>query len=521
MPESRHDQAPLTPTPQSFISREMHVLLTLTICIYATTWLLTYGSWYLPDYELLGEFYDHQAVSLILGRMDVPFEAIGFEAFTREEKHYGYFGITPALLRLPLTILFPDMFGRWARVSMLAGYIVTLIYGLMILRSIRESVTGNREPENGAARLLEVMHLLLIGTGTALFLASRSYVYHEALMWGSAFAVMSIAHLIRYVRTHQLSQLVVAGIAAIAAVNSRPTVGMGPLFILGLMGLASLPIQLRLFKALLEVLGIGQTQPGWGRVVAGSGLATTGLALMMAVNYAKFETLTSLPLHLHHEYNAERLAKTRGGQFMTLRSVRTTAHNYFHPSRIRVVPQFPYVYMTRHNYRYPEVGLDLIEWYVGFPAWTPAFAVLTLGGIGLCFTRPFRIARLPLIGGSVSLLMILMAACLTHRYQHDFTPLLLVGSSVCIVWLSTIPRRAAIGAGVLLPFVLYSALAGCAIALQYQRWIVWGVDEKERVEFQNWRRAIDSWFGVDTNEFNINEPGVKLARDDDVNSTEA
>ena len=98
-------------------------LISLTVCC----WFVTWGDWKLFEKESFTRFYDAQARSILHGRLDVPPGAIGFEAFIRDGKTYGYFGIAPALLRIPLVLLFNDMDGRWSRSLMLLGCFINLI----------------------------------------------------------------------------------------------------------------------------------------------------------------------------------------------------------------------------------------------------------------------------------------------------------------------------------------------------------------------------------------------------------
>ena len=67
--------------------------------------MLTYGTGRLLVTDTFGNFYDYQADAWLHGRWDVPEPALGGEAFVVDGKIYGYFGPTPALLRLPLVAL--------------------------------------------------------------------------------------------------------------------------------------------------------------------------------------------------------------------------------------------------------------------------------------------------------------------------------------------------------------------------------------------------------------------------------
>src|SRR5205823_9583220 len=98
-------------------------LLALVVC----AWFVTWGDWKFFEQEDFCGFYDAQALSMIDGRFDVPPAAIGDEAFIFQGKAYGYFGIGPALLRIPLVVAFESMEGRWSRMMMIIGTAINLI----------------------------------------------------------------------------------------------------------------------------------------------------------------------------------------------------------------------------------------------------------------------------------------------------------------------------------------------------------------------------------------------------------
>ena len=80
-------------------------ILSSGICTIAFTWLITDGSFALIYRERFGDFYDFQARSLLAGRLDVPPAVLSGEGFYFGGKCYGYFGICPAVLRLPFVAL--------------------------------------------------------------------------------------------------------------------------------------------------------------------------------------------------------------------------------------------------------------------------------------------------------------------------------------------------------------------------------------------------------------------------------
>ncbi len=97
------------------------------------TWFTTEGNWNLFYNEPFTDFYDALAHSLWHGRMDVPRAAISGEEFKHDGKSYGYFGPAPALPRMILDVIIPPMYGRWSRISMIAGGLVHILLAAAIL----------------------------------------------------------------------------------------------------------------------------------------------------------------------------------------------------------------------------------------------------------------------------------------------------------------------------------------------------------------------------------------------------
>src|SRR5947207_7098716 len=99
-------------------------------------WYVTHGSWKLFEKESFGLFYDAQAESLLQGRLDVASEAIQGEEFRIDGKMYGYFGITPALFRIPAELLLPQLHGKWSRLSMTVACLLLLTTTFLLLNKI-------------------------------------------------------------------------------------------------------------------------------------------------------------------------------------------------------------------------------------------------------------------------------------------------------------------------------------------------------------------------------------------------
>ena len=89
-----------------------------------------------------GNFYDAQARALLAGHLDVPARALYFEGFRIHGKTYTYFGLWPAVLRMPVLQLFPGAAGRLTRLSMLGAFTVFLTGVGMLHWRIRTLLAG-------------------------------------------------------------------------------------------------------------------------------------------------------------------------------------------------------------------------------------------------------------------------------------------------------------------------------------------------------------------------------------------
>src|SRR5438309_1739798 len=165
-----------------------YILPSLLISLVVCAWFVTWGDWKLFEPEQFCGFYDAQTLSMIDGRLDVPPAAIGCEAFVFQGKTYGYFGIAPALLRLPLVIASDGMDGLWSRLMMMAAATINLICAYQILRTVR-----GQQRVTARTKLLHSLFIICAGIGsTNVFLVARSFTYHEAIMWAGTFALLFV-----------------------------------------------------------------------------------------------------------------------------------------------------------------------------------------------------------------------------------------------------------------------------------------------------------------------------------------
>src|SRR5437016_6284183 len=101
---------------------QVALVLSVLIWIIATT-----GGRQVFVKEVLGDAFDSQAEHFLHGNVDVDADAIRSEAMLVNGKTRMYFGPFPALLRIPLNLIYPAGHGAWSRVSgFLAGELALL-----------------------------------------------------------------------------------------------------------------------------------------------------------------------------------------------------------------------------------------------------------------------------------------------------------------------------------------------------------------------------------------------------------
>src|ERR1700719_1176218 len=72
-----------------------HSYIAFAVALIICAWFVSWGDWKFFQHDALASYYDAQALSILNGHLDVPREAIGFEAYIYNGKAYGYFGIAP------------------------------------------------------------------------------------------------------------------------------------------------------------------------------------------------------------------------------------------------------------------------------------------------------------------------------------------------------------------------------------------------------------------------------------------
>lgn len=442
------------------------------------------------DYaEIFGNFYDYQAGSILHGRLDIPETAIGGEAFIAGGKLYGYFGPTPALLRLPFVVL-GLAFGKLSRTFMLLYYVASLIAAYLILVRATRALAPDRAtvvPTRWATALL----VSGAGLGSTLFyLASRSYIYHEAIECGIAFALWSVWCSLRYLDEPSRHWWIGALVCGILSVQARPPTGLFALTLLGCVELAHLYRNFRyagLPRRLIRHAAIGAA-------------CLAGVLTFHAVGYLKYGVFDGAPLGISMPYTThpERFAAIQGKSFH-LSNLPYNFYTYVMSPSYEFKREFPWLYIIAndHSDKFPDAHMDLMDAVLGFPySMTSLFALATLGCAGAALARPtLRLPVLLLWAAAAPMVLFLFAAVATaQRYTGDFCPAIIASAAFGLAAAESAPRLVrGFFRALLVPATLVAILVTLALGLRYQA-DVWGAAPKAHNNYAHLKQRLDTWF---------------------------
>jgi hypothetical protein len=474
--------------------RHRYILGAIVPALLVCAWFCSWADWKFFEPEQFCQFYDAQAISLLDGRLDVPPAAIGTEAFIVGGKTYGYFGIAPALLRLPLVIAFEGMDGRWSRLMMMIAAATNLFCAYHIVRAIR----GHRVVTTWREKLLDLMFILCAGIGsTNVFLVARSFTFHEAIMWAGTFALLFTCVTLKYLARPRRRLLALAGCCAFMSFLSRPTVGAGALLGLGVLLVALLWSAARgpaLARRLLSFNAPERPLPH-AAIVAATAIITLGV--YFGVNYGKFGSFNGVPLQHYYYYKLIPVRmQITGGKQIHPENVPTALASYFGLRGFAFEKTFPWFERTRRPTIIGKPALDMVDGFSSFPVSMPALTLLAAFGAWTILrgrderTRRLRLpAAVLLVGGGI----VLATVALCERYLHDFYPALVLLAAAGLWALQKSGKHTAWKIAALATLTTVSIVLNCSFALTHQRL---GADTPaEKVaEFRHWQSIADGYF---------------------------
>lgn len=478
-------------------------------------WMVTEGTADLLRYQRVNsDFYEAQARALLHGELAIPARTLGLEAFSHGGRTYTYFPPVPALMRLPFVAVTHSLDGRLATLFTFVAFLVALAGSGMLAWRIR-SVARADHPLGRAEAAGVAFLALLVGMGSPLFFpASRPWVYHEAAIWGMAFAVCAYDQVIAFVRAPSRGRLTRAALFGAGALLSRPPIGAGVFATLTLV---------------LVVAAVARWRPTWAGVAGRLGLAEPvvrnrgwlgGLAaavaipaaVYVAINLAKFGTPLNVPYdaQLQNLLDPHRRAvlAANGGSLFTLRAVPTQVLQLLRPDGLRLHATFPFVGApTTRPSVVGSLRFDQLDFTASLTAAAPALVILAVVGIVRVLRSGGGPLRLPVLGAAVVLPVSWSFLYVAQRYASDVLPLLLLlaltGFWATVGWLdhrSAWARRAVVAGFAVV--VAVGAWTGFALALEYQRNLAPLVPDGLRHQYVAWQWDVADALGV-------GHPGVR------------
>lgn len=227
-----------------------------------------------------GLIYNSMALYLLEGRFDVDPAVAGDEAFIFGGRTYAYFGILPAIFRLPL-VPFLDLTtvqveGPYRLAAMLCAAAGSAILSRAV--ALRCAPGDTYSPS--------VFLMMLLFSGPVVMIGVRGDIFNEATMWAWAFAIWFLALLLPALgSTRRALGWRFSGLALLAAcaVLTRATTGLGLLATLAFVMLCEAWREVRGQSAWRILRGLLR-----GRFVVPTAIALAALAATGMVNYARW-----------------------------------------------------------------------------------------------------------------------------------------------------------------------------------------------------------------------------------------
>lgn len=373
-------------------------------------------------------FYDLQGHALLAGHLSVPTGSLGIEAFVHGGRDYTYFGLFPALIRLPVLAVTHSFDGRLTVPSMLVAWVVTCLFASLLLWRVRVLVRGDAAIGWGEAAASGLLLAGLTGGSVLLYLASAPRVSHEDLAWSAGLAIGATFALLGVLERPSWGRVSLAGVLVLAASLDRAPTGyaccIGAALVAGWFALPSRR----------------QTSRRW--VLPMALVAVVPLAVSALVNWAKF----GIPFGLAESdqvwtrLNAHRRAylAASGGSGFGLQFLPTTFDAYFSPVGLHLQSAFPWITLpTRPAPAVGNVVMDATYPTDSVTASMPLLALLGIWGVVTAF-RPGSVGRVArtrvlLVAMVAATSAVLLFGYVADRYLADFLPFLALAGSIGLV----------------------------------------------------------------------------------------
>lgn len=372
-------------------------------------------------------FFDLQATAIRHGHLWLPDGSLGIEGFEARGHTYMYFGIFPALLRIPVQLFTDQYEARLTLPSMAIAWVVFAVMTARLYWLVRHAMGRPREVSRIEAGFAVVFLALVTGGSVIAFDASLPWVYHEVYLWSVATVVGSLYWLLRVVLEPSRRSIAWLGGFALAACLTRTTGGWA-------VALAVIAVGVW--------IATGRPHPqrrGAAPLVLAAGLLP--LLAGIAVNWIRFRHPYLFPLEdqvfTHVNQHRRDALAANGGTLVGTQFLPTTINTYFNPSGIRFVDYFPWITLPAHPASaLGDVVVDQSYRTGSITSFMPLLLLGTLASVPVLFRRlptpGYRGVRVIWLAGFVMTGGVMDYGYLAYRYTSEFVPVFVVGTAVAI-----------------------------------------------------------------------------------------
>jgi hypothetical protein len=409
------------------------------------------------DNSAFAHFFDFQTDALLRGDLALQKDSIGLEAFVVDGKDQMYFGLFPALLRLPIAAVTDRFFGHLTIVSAFAAWVLFVV----AVWTMTDRVVAGR-----SEALVRVWKVGVALGSPMLALAGSAWVFNEAIMWGVASCAWFQLRLLCELQQPSTRHQAWLGASIVLVVLNRPTFGLGCLIVTA---------------AVLAARGWRTRSVGPAEWRVGAALAV-GTVLLVVPNLLRFGRLFGPPMEAQglsmFDEHRMRMLDYSGGDYVDPRYLPTNLVAYLRPDGLSVGTRFPFVTAPETiPTRFGDVIHDITYRTPSLSASTPLLVALAMFGLVLAGRELVRGARhertLHLItlaaAGMPAAVALMVWGFIAPRYLGDFVPVLVPLALLAVCALSDAPsRRKLIGVGVLAAWSIIASI-GIALATSYER----------------------------------------------------
>ncbi|MGH9275826.1 MAG: hypothetical protein ACRDZU_14365, partial [Acidimicrobiales bacterium] len=409
------------------------------------------------------DFFDAQAQAILDGHLDVDPQVAGIEGFVHDGRTHLYFGLVPAVLRLPVVAMTDRFDGRLTQLSMLIALAVATWAAARLAWRARRWRRGDGPPGRWEPWTVGGFTAAVGLASPLLFLAARPVVYHETELWGAATTLVALEALLHWWERPGGRALAVASLAALAACNTRASVGGGAVAALAITGALALVVK----------------RVSW-RFAPAVVLATLApLLVYAAVNQARFGEPFSVPFRdqVLSSFDPARQAtlEATGGSLFGPEFAPTALVTYVRPDGVALQRLFPWITFRETTDVIGDAQFDTVDRSASLPVVAPSLVLLTAVGVGALLRRGWRDPWLTAtLGAAAGLVSTVTIAFVANRYLADATPALVLpaalGTWVVADWMRGWGRwRRVASVGVLVGLSAVGLAVSTALAIQSQR----------------------------------------------------